>query len=353
MYQLITDSITGYEWYYLYIIYEETDMKKTILLIIFILSLFTISYSKSSDPLPSWNDTAVKKNIISYIENITNTKSPDYIPEQDRIAVFDNDGTLWTEEPIIQLLFSFYKVNKMAETDKSLAATQPFKAILNNDKKYLENMDENDLVKLVLKTQTGTDTIEFEKEVADFIYGTTYPKLNIPIYKTVYQPQIELINYLKENKFKVYICSGGDINFMRAVSQKLYGISPENIIGSYPKYSYNTEESKVIRGAEVVSNNDKAEKPANIELFIGKKPVIAVGNIGGGGDIYMLHYSQNGQNVNPESKNYKTLQILINHDDEKREFKYAEKDNISLNWAQKYKWNVVSMKNDWKQIFPR
>ena len=327
-------------------------MKKLIFSIISTLILFFTSYSKAVDPLPSWNNNDVKKNIISYVKDVTNEKSPNYIPPQDRIATFDNDGTLWAEKPIVQLLFSLYKAKEMATTDKTLAETQPFKAVLNNDKKYLENMDKNDLVKLVLKTETGISTTDFEQEVADFIFGNKYPELNIPIYKAVYQPQLELINYLRENNFSVYLCSGGDVNFMRAISQKLYGIPSENVIGSYPKYSYNTDKGSVIREPELIGNNDKTEKPVNIELFIGKKPVIAVGNVGGGGDIYMLHYSQNGYNTNPESKNYKTLQLLVNHDDEKREFKYTEKDGISLNWAQKYKWNVISMKNDWKVIFP-
>ena len=313
--------------------------------ILFVMIFFTAGISKQADPLPSWNDSNIKRNIINYVENAVDAKSPYYIPEEDRIATFDNDGTLVPEKPLIQLLFSFEKVKEMSKSDKSMLEKQPFKAVVTGDNEYLKTMKEEELVSITLKTLTNVSETKLREEVKDFISKTTYPHLNKTIDKIAYKPQLELIEYLRKNNFKVYICSGGTVDFMRGMSKELYGIDSENVIGSSNKYNYNENTGEVILMPEMNSYNDGKEKVSNIALTIGKAPVIAVGNVGGAGDIYMLRYSQNG------NKNYKTLQILINHDDDKREFKYSEKDNTSLNWADKYKWNVVSMKNDWKKIF--
>ena len=313
--------------------------------ILFVTIFFVIGISEQADPLPSWNNTNTKRNIINYVENAVNKKSPYYIKEEDRIATFDNDGTLVPEKPLIQILFSFEKIKEMSKSDKSLLEKQPFKAIVTGDNEYLKTVSEDEVISLTLKTLTNISERQLRGEVKDFVFKTTYPHLNKTIDKIVYKPQIELIKYLQKNKFKVYIRSGGTVDFMRGMSEELYGIDSENVIGSFNKYKYNETTGEMILEPELNSYNDGREKAANIALFIGKVPVISVGNVGAGGDIYMLRYSQNG------NKNYKTLQILVNHDDDKREFKYGEKNNISLNWADKYKWNVVSMKNDWKEIF--
>ena len=313
--------------------------------ILFVMFFFMSGISEQLDPLPSWNDLNTKRNIINYVENAVDAGSPYYIPKEDRIAVFDNDGTLVPEKPLIQLLFSFEKVKEMSKNDKSMLEKQPFKAIAAGNSEYLKTINEEELVSLTLKTLTNTSETQLRKEVRNFISKTIYPHLNKTIDKIAYKPQLELIKYLQENNFKVYICSGGTVDFMRGMSRELYGIDSENVIGSSNKYSYNENTGEIILEPEMNSYNDGREKVSNIALTIGKVPVIAVGNVGGAGDIYMLRYSQNG------NKNYKTLQILVNHDDDKREFKYGEKDNTSLNWAGKYNWNVVSMKNDWKKIF--
>ncbi len=303
----------------------------------------TVSYP---DPLPSWNNNSLKKDIISYVEKVTKEGSPDFIPVTDRIATFDNDGTLWAEQPVIQGLFAFTRAKSMAEKNPALKNKQPFKAILTGDKEYLHKMDEKGFLELVIATHTGMSEEEFNKEASVFFEKAKHPTLGVPISKLVYQPQLELLSYLKANDFTTYICSGGTQEFMRPISEKYYGIPAEHVIGSQFKYAYvdSAGINDIVRKPGLVNINDKQTKPVNIQYAIGKRPVFAAGNERSGGDVYMLRFCQGNK--------YANFQLLINHDDKIREFEYAEKDNRSLGDAQKYGWHVVSMKNDWKTIFP-
>jgi len=299
--------------------------------------------SSNSDPLPSWNDGAVKKSIIDYVTTITKEGSADFIPVADRIATFDNDGTLWAERPYVQELFAFYIVKKKVEKNPALAKQQLYKAVMENDKEYFARGGEKALIQLLAATHTGTTEDEFDAAVKEFFATSTYPKWNVPVKQITYQPQIELLNFLRASGFKTFICTGGTIEFVRSISQQFYGIPKDQVIGTSFQYVFTDSNRAVFRKPALGSFNDKAAKPANIQLHIGQRPVFACGNEGGEGDIAMLTYSQ--------GSSYASFQMIINHDDSTREFYYQEKTNASLNAASKYKWHVVSMKNDWKEIF--
>lgn len=296
----------------------------------------------ADDPLPSWVDGTVKQSIMNYVKKVTDNTSASFIPAIDRIATFDNDGTLWAERPYVQELFAFYQVKKMVAKDPSLAKKQPFKAVLEKDKAYFAS--EKALLQLMAATHTGMTEDEFESSVKDFFSHAIYPKLNTPVTGIVYQPQLELLNYLRANGFKVFICTGGTVEFVRGVSQQLYGVPKEQVIGTTFKYKFVDSTLSITREPAAALINDKAGKPVGIQQHIGQRPVFACGNEGGEGDIAMLRYSQGSK--------YPSFQMIINHDDSTREFYYQEKSNASLNAAAKNKWQVVSIKNDWKKVFP-
>ncbi len=302
----------------------------------------TVAAAELSDPLPSWNDGANKKAIIDFVKAVTTEGSQSYVKPEDRIATFDNDGTLWAEQPVVQVMFIFQCIKKMVEKDPSLKVKQPYKAVVENDTEYLNKLGATDLLKLFIVTQTGMTQTEYQKEVADF-----FASFKTPSGKTMsqlrYQPQLELLDYLRANDFKIFICSGGSVEFMRVISQEYYGIPPERVIGTEFKYTFNDSINDIQRMPEFKTFNDQQEKPVNIQYQIGKRPILACGNEGGMGDIYMLRFSQG--NTHP------SLQLIINHDDADREFFYQEKDNTSLDWAKKYGWSIISMKNDWKKVF--
>jgi hypothetical protein len=318
---------------------------KKILLIVFITVSFLDTYAQT-DPLPSWNEGALKTSIINYVKEVTTEGGDKFVPIADRIATFDNDGTLWAEIPLIQGLFIKYLIKGMLEKKPALREKQPYKAMVEKDTAYLHKLTERDVIGLMLTTHTGTSEAEFEKQVKDF-FATATTANGTPVSKLVYQPQVELLNYLRANGFKTFICSGGTIEFVRVISMQYYGIPPEQVMGTKFKYVYKdtAKVNDLVRQPSIVSFNDKQEKPVNIQYHVGKRPIFACGNERSGGDIYMLRFSQGSA--------YPSFQLLVNHDDKDREYYYQEKDNISLNWAKKYNWNVVSIKDDWKEVFVR
>lgn len=325
-------------------------MKKALVFIL-LLTVFFLSNSNEKniktvkDQLPSWNN-GIKEKIINYIEMVTDPENPGFIPESERFAVFDNDGTLWAEQPVIEELFIVYYAGKMAEKNPELKNKLPFSRIKDfySNGKFLIK-DRRLFDELGGIVHEGMTNEEFQKTAEEFFRETKYPGLNVSLSKIVYQPQLELMNYLRKNGFKVYICSGGEADFMRVISEKYYGISKEQVIGSELVFEYNAETNIMTRRSKLYTDNNGRAKAENIYHRIGRPAVFAVGNVRSGGDIYMLRYSQ--------ASKYPSFQLLIDHDDEKREFLYSEADNISLDWAKKYNWNIVSMKNDWKQIFPK
>ena len=324
---------------------------RKILVFILLLQVFFLSVSdvkksiSAEDRLPSWN-TEMRTKIVSYIDMVTDPKNPGFIPENERFAVFDNDGTLWAEQPVVEELFIIYYAKKLIEKNPSLKKESPFNRVddFYSGGKFTIK-DRRIFDGLAGIAHEGMTSKEFQKTAEDFFRETKYPGLNSPLEKVVYQPQLELMNYLRKNGFKVYICSGGETDFMRVISEKYYGIPKEQVIGSELVFEYNENTNDMIRRPILYTDNNGKAKAENIYHRIGRPAVFAVGNVRSGGDIYMLRYSQ--------ASKYPSFQLLINHDDEKREFLHSEADNISLEWAKKYNWNVVSMKNDWKQIFPR
>jgi hypothetical protein len=298
----------------------------------------------SMDPLPSWNDGALKQDIIAYVKKVTDTSSADFIPAVDRLATFDNDGTLWAERPYVQELFAFYMAKKMIAKNPALAKQQPFKALVENDKNYFAKGGEKVLIQLVALTHTGTTEDEFEVLVKDFFATMKYPGRNVPVSDIVYQPQVELLQYLRANGFKTFICTGGTAEVVRGISEQLYGIPKEQVIGTLFKYRFVDSNRSIVREPSLFIFNDKEGKPVSIQQRLGQRPVFACGNEGGEGDIAMLKYCQGSK--------YPSFQLIVNHNDSIREFSYQEKTNASLNEAAKNKWHVVDMKNDWKKIFP-
>ncbi len=299
-----------------------------------------------TDPLPSWNDTAAKRGIIEFANNAADPSSDGYIPEKERIATFDNDGTLWPEQPIIQLLFTLERLQEMARTDPTLHQRQPFKAALEGDMAYFHEHGEEAVIKLLAETHANMTEDQFEPLARAFFATGTYPTLGGPaIVDLAYQPMVEVMNLLRSKGFDVYICSGGGVDFMRVVTDRMYGIPQENVIGSTLVYEQRDIDGRSVlwREPKVGRINDKAGKPVGIQHHIGMRPAFAAGNVRSGGDIQMLRYGQDREGP--------SMQILVNHDDAVREFAYAEKEGESLKAAKANNWTVISMKNDWKRIF--
>jgi hypothetical protein len=301
------------------------------------------SVATSGDPLPSWNDGKLKSDIIAYVTKVTKEGSPDFIPKENRIATFDNDGTLWAEKPYVQELFAFYRVKKMVEANPALAQKQPFKAVVEKDKTFFEKGGDKALIELVAATHTGMTEDEFEASTKEFFAGAKYPGKNVTLKKIRYQPQLELLDYLRANGFKTFIVTGGTIELVRAISADFYGIPKEQVVGTSFKYKFDDATNNIVREPAIDLFDDKVGKPVGIQLHIGQRPVFACGNEGGAGDLAMLRYSQGSK--------YPSFQMLVNHNDSIREYSYQEKDNLSLNTAGKYKYHVISMKDDWKKVF--
>lgn len=303
----------------------------------------TTTVATSVDPLPSWNDGTLKSDIIAYVKKVTTKGTPDFIPVENRIATFDNDGTLWAEKPYVQELFAFYRVKKMVEANPALAQKQPFKAVVEKDKTFFEKGGDKALIELVAATHTGMTEDEFEASTKEFFAGAQYPGKNVSLKQIRYQPQLELLNYLRANGFKTFIVTGGTIELVRAISLDFYGIPKEQVVGTSFKYVFDDATNSVKRLPALDLLDDKAGKPVGIQLHIGQRPVFACGNEGGAGDLAMLRYSSGSK--------YPSFQMIVNHNDSIREYSYQEKDNLSLNTAAKYKYHVISIKDDWKKVF--
>jgi len=303
------------------------------------------STAQDTDPLPSWNDSQAKKTIVQFVTRVTNKGGPDYVAPEQRIATFDNDGTLWCERPIVQVIYLRQKLDRMSEQTPSQCIELPFLATFDDTIDSLKTKGVLAFLKLFATTHAGMSQREFTAEVEEFFSKTKHPNFDVSIGRVVYQPMVELLEYLRANGFKTYICSGGGIDFMRVVSPKLYGIPPQQVIGSSVRKELQEVEGVWVltRTGDLNSVNDKNEKAVNIGLHIGQRPLFAMGNVRSGGDIGMLTYSQ--------GRSGRSLQLLLNHDDEEREFAYSEKNGESLQAAKANGWSVVSMKNDWKSIF--
>ncbi len=309
----------------------------------------TIKDDTKDDPLPSWNEGSTKSAIIQFVSEVTEDGGANYVNRKDRIATFDQDGTLWCEQPVVQLEFVAYQINKMAIDHPEWKTQLPYKALLEGDKDYLVNDLLNnhgkELMHLMSTTHSGMPIKTFNKNVEAFFNEVKHPKFDKPYTETIYQPMLELLEYLRKNDFKTYICSGGGIDFMRVKTEEMYGIVPENVIGSFATNAFEQVDGKwvITKKDKNVFINDGLTKPVGIERHIGRIPIFVAGNVRSGGDIGQLTYSH--------ANGLPNFQLLINHDDEIREFAYAEKDSASLKAANDGNWHVVSMKNDWLKVF--
>ncbi|QDV51583.1 HAD family hydrolase [Gimesia fumaroli] len=311
--------------------------------------LFSINVVFAADPLPSWNAGPAKDAIINYVKCATNDGCPLYVTPQERIAVFDNDGTLWSEQPAyFQLLFALDRVRALADQHPEWKTEQPFKAVLENDFKTIAASGKAGLLKIMAVTHTGMTTDEFEKTVRNWIKTARHPEKQVPYTKLVFQPMLELLNFLRANGFKTYIVSGGGIDFLRVWTEDVYGIPPEQVIGSSIKVKLEQRDGKpvLVRQAEIDLIDDKEGKPVGIHRYIGRAPVMAFGN--SDGDLQMLQWTDRREN---------TLKALVHHTDAKREYAYDRESHIgqldqALKEAQAKGWTVIDMQRDWKRIYP-
>ena len=303
-----------------------------------------------SDPLPSWNDGPNKRAIVDFVNRVTKEGGPDFVPARQRIATFDNDGTLWAEQPIyFQFAFALDRVKQMAPRHPEWDGEQPFKAVLADDMKSLVLSGQPGLARLILTTHTDMTTDQFSKSVSDWLATAKHPRFKRPYTELFYQPMLELLTYLRENGFKTFIVSGGTVEFMRVFAEKVYGIPPEQVIGS----SFVTKFEAGADGALVLMRESKIEfvddgpgKPVGIQRFIGRRPIFAFGN--SDGDLQMLQWTTSGPGLR--------FGGLVRHTDAEREWAYDRQSHIgkldkALDEAVMKKWVVVDMKNDWKTVF--
>lgn len=304
----------------------------------------------TADPLPSWNEGRQKRSIIDFIKNSTDSTSKGFIPLGDRIACFDNDGTLWTEKPMpFQLYFTIDRIKAMAPQHPEWKNKQPYKGILSGDLKTALAGGDKALLELLMTTHAGMTTDAFEKTVEEWMDTATYLKTGRHYNEMIYQPMLELLNFLRTNGYKPFIVSGGGIDFMRAWTEQAYGIPPYQVVGSSVKTRYDTtgKQPVLIKLAELNFNDDKLGKPVGIYQYIGKRPVFTAGN--SDGDYAMLQYTSTGSGPG--------FGMYIHHTDSLREYFYDRAPGLAqlnkgLDDAEKYHWLIVDMKNDWKRIYP-
>ncbi len=303
-----------------------------------------------SDPLPSWNDGAAKARILEFVRAVTVAGTPTFVPPAERIAVFDNDGTLWSEQPAyFQLLFALDRIKALAPKHPEWKTKQPFKAALEGDMKALAASGEHGLLELVMATHAGNTTQEFESIVKDWLATARHPRFKRPYIELVYQPMLELLAYLRSNGFKTFIVSGGGIEFMRPWVEQVYGVPPEQVVGSSVKVKYEVREGKpaLVRLPAINFIDDKAGKPVGIHYHIGRQPIAAFGN--SDGDFQMLEWTTSGPGAR--------LGLIVHHTDAEREYAYDRKSHIGrldrgLDEAGQRRWTVVDTKRDWKRIYP-
>jgi phosphoserine phosphatase len=313
--------------------------------------LFLTCASAQSDPLPSWNDGPAKQAILQLVRDTTNSSSPKFVPPQQRIATFDQDGTTWVEQPIYtQVVFALDRVKTIAAKDAKLAEAEPFKTVLSGDRAAITKLTLPDLEKILAATHTGMTVEQFQAIAKDWIATAKHPRFNRLYTELVYQPMLEVMRLLRANGYKTYIVTGGGQDFVRAYSERVYGIPVEQVVGSAgeTKYGYAPDGRGVLtKEPKVMLIDDKAGKPQGIHLMIGQRPIVAFGN--SDGDQQMLEYTQGGDGAR--------LMLLVHHDDDIREYAYGPESKVGtfsdalMAEAKQRGWIVVSMKNDWKRIF--
>ena len=312
--------------------------------------LFASAVMAQSDPLPSWNDGPVKKTVVEFVSRVTRDGGPDFVPPTERIAVFDNDGTLWAEQPLyFQFLFALDRVKTLAPTHPEWKDQEPFASLLKGDLKGALAGGERALLEIVMATHAGMTTTEFEQVIKDWLATAQHPQTKRPYTEMVYRPMLELLAYLRANGFKTFIVSGGGVEFMRPWTEKVYGIPPEQVVGSSIKSKFEVRDGKpvLVRLPEINFIDDQAGKPVGINQHIGRRPIAAFGN--SDGDLEMLQWTTAG--AGPR------FGLIVHHTDAEREWAYDRKSSVgrldqALDEAEKRGWTVVDMKRDWKRVFP-
>ena len=304
----------------------------------------------SGRPLPSWRDGQARKAVLDFVRRVTKPGGAEFVPQAERIAVFDNDGTLWCEQPLyVQLAFVLDRVKVLAKDHPEWKEQQPFQAALAGDLKAVAATGQKGVMQLLMATHAGMTTEEFTQVARDWIATARHPRFDRPYTELVYQPMLELLAYLRANGFKTYIVSGGGVDFMRPWAEAVYGIPPEQVIGSaiQTKFEVRDGQPVIVRLPEIEFIDDKAGKPVRIQRIIGRRPLAAFGN--SDGDFEMLQWTTAGQGPR--------LGLLVHHDDGEREYAYDRKSHIGtlargLDEASQRGWTVVSMQRDWLQVFP-
>jgi phosphoglycolate phosphatase-like HAD superfamily hydrolase len=309
-----------------------------------------------SDPLPSWNDGAAKKAIVEFVQTTTTQGSPNFLPPAERIATFDQDGTLWVEHPIYaQVMYCLDRVPTVVKAKPELAKVEPFKTVMSGNREAIAKLSEGDLLKIVAATLAGMSVEEFQAEVKRWLTEARDPRWKKPYTELTYLPMQEVLKYLRANGFKTYIVTGGGQDFVRVYSEAVYGIPPEQVVGTAggTKYGYDKSGKPFLtKEPRLLLNDDKAGKPEGIHLMIGRRPLAAFGN--SSGDQQMLEYTKAGDGSR--------LALLVLHDDAKREYAYGPAQGLPVtkvgaftqalhDQAQKQGWVVISMKNDWRRVF--
>ncbi|MCX6927897.1 MAG: HAD family hydrolase [Verrucomicrobia bacterium] len=312
--------------------------------------VWTSKAADPTNPLPSWNDGPTKKAIIEFVGKVSQVGSPDFVSVPERIATFDNDGTLWAEQPLYpQMIFALDRIKVLAPQHPEWKNQEPFASLLKGDVKGALAGGSKATTEIVMATHAGMTTAEFEQVVKDWMATARHSRFKRPYTEMVYQPMLELLAYLRANGFKTFIVSGGGADFMRPWTEKVYGIPPEQVVGSSIKTKFEMRDGKpvLIRLPEIEFIDDKADKPVGINLHIGRQPIAAFGN--SDGDRQMLEWTQAGRGAR--------LVMLVHHDDAKREWAYGAESKIGnfsdslIAEASQNGWSVISMKNDWKSVF--
>jgi phosphoserine phosphatase len=301
------------------------------------------------DPLPSWNDGPNKQAILDFVVAVTERGGEQFVPEDDRIATFDNDGTLWVEQPMYaQSFFAFDEIKRMAPDHPEWQTEQPYAAIISGDQAAMAKFSEHDVAAIVAQTHAGMTTTEFDDNARAWLATARNLHFNQLFTDCVYQPQLELLDFLRANGFQTFIVSGGGIDFLRDFAEETYGIPPSQIVGSSVQVQYELQDGQpvLIKEAKIGAIDDKDGKPVNIHLHIGQKPILAFGN--SDGDQQMLEYTDSGDGPR--------LMLIVHHDDAEREFAYDRNSSVGkldTAWDEAVQkgWNVVSMMDDWKTIF--
>lgn len=310
---------------------------------------FVTGIVRADDPLPSWNDGKAKQSIITFVERVTTEGSPDYVVPAERIATFDNDGTLWCEQPMyVQAFFVIDRIKQMAPQYPDWKDKEPFASVLKGDMKSALAGGEHAVVALMAAAHSGMTTDDFEKSVTDWITTARHPKTGKLFTEMAFQPMLELLTYLRANGFKTFIVSGGGIEFMRPWAERVYGIPPEQVVGTSGGLKFEMRDGVpvILKTPELVLNDDKEGKPVGIQRHIGRRPIATFGN--SDGDLQMLQYTAAGSGAR--------FCLYLHHTDAQREYAYDHESHVGkldkgLDEAAAKGWTVVSMKDDWKTIF--